>query len=294
MTWLRRPAPEVVDALGLTGRFDSPRFRFSLPLGPGGGKGSPLAAPWHFTLADGAGRSLAPGQDVWVSNLPVPQPPEVLRERSLPGSDAAAFDRSGATAAELVLRALARVLPGGLGKARAVLDWGCGCARVGRYLLPRLGQRYLGLDTDSAAITWCRAALPGARFTVSPAAPPLDLPAASLDVVLGLGVMPHLDPPAQAAWLAEFARLLRPGGVALLTSLGKMGWVAAARRPADFLAWRREGWRVLRQAGPGRPLVLSQTPAQVHRAWGQQLEILEVQEGGMGGYQDLVLARKRG
>ncbi|WP_149535621.1 class I SAM-dependent methyltransferase [Siccirubricoccus phaeus] len=302
MTWLRRPAPEVVDALGLAGRFDSPRFRFSLALGgegqgEGQGKGkraAPLAPPWHVTLADAAGRSLAPGQDVWVPAAAVPQPPEVLRQRAHPIGDAAGFDRSGASAAELVARALGRVLPGGLARAKGVLDWGCGCARVGRYLLPLLGPRYLGLDSDSAAITWCRAALPGARFAVSPPAPPLELRDATMDAVLALGVMPHLDQPAQAAWLAELARVLRPGGIALLTSLGKMGFVAASRRPAEFLAWRREGWRVLRPAAPGRPFLASQLPEQIHRAWGQHLEILEVQEGGMGGYHDLVLARRRG
>jgi len=287
MTWLRRPAPELVDALGLAGRYEAPRFRFALPLAQAGDP-----ALRHLSLTDARGRVLAPGQDVWLSAAAVPQPPEPLRLLSQRGTDAAGFDRSGSSTAQLLLRALARHVKGGVAALGTVLDWGCGAARVGRYLLPVLGRRYLGVDPDAAAIAWCREALPEGRFEVSPAAPPLAFATGTIDCVLGIAVFTRLDEARQLLWLEELARVLRPGALGLFTTFGRGAWVAAARRPAEFLRWRRQG---LAELAPGRPgeAVMSHGIGYIQRVWTRHFEMIDVQEGGIGGYQDLIIMRKR-
>ncbi|GGC53245.1 hypothetical protein GCM10011504_34480 [Siccirubricoccus deserti] len=196
MTWLRRSEPFIVDPLGLAGRFERPRFRFGLPLAA---VGDP--ALLHLSLREPSGRPIAPSQDIWVSAAPVPQPPEMLRQRVHGPGDAAGFDRTGCTIAHLLARVLERRVPGGFASFGTVLDWGCGCARVGRYLLPALPGRYVGVDPDAGAIGWCRANLPGGRFEVISTDPPLPFATGGVDCVIGVSVFTHSDggPPAALA-----------------------------------------------------------------------------------------------
>jgi len=50
--------------------------------------------------------------------------------------------------------------------------------------------------------------------------PPTGLPAQGFDLVYGISVLSHLSEPDQFAWLAELARLTRPGALLLLSTLG--------------------------------------------------------------------------
>jgi SAM-dependent methyltransferase len=103
---------------------------------------------------------------------------------------------------------------------RRVADFGCGhAATLGRSLAPRAGSMLavdVSLHPDVYADPRVRAiegALPGVLAT---------LPDASLDVVLCVSVLEHLDDPETT--LAEFRRLLAPRGRCLLnvpTWLGK-------------------------------------------------------------------------
>lgn len=105
---------------------------------------------------------------------------------------------------------------------RDVLDVGCGTGRllVGWHSddpLRRLG----GVDIDAELIGWNREHLGGvARWEIGSVWPPLDLPAASFDVIQFASVFTHLPLDCQRAWLAEVRRLLRPGGRAMISLHG--------------------------------------------------------------------------
>jgi SAM-dependent methyltransferase len=109
-----------------------------------------------------------------------------------------------------------------LASFRDVLDFGCGCGRILRFLRGRAapGARLRGTDIDRPAIAWCREHLPYASFATNDGLPPLDAPDGAFDLVYAISVFTHLDADRQRAWAAELARITRPGGVVLLTLHG--------------------------------------------------------------------------
>ena len=107
-----------------------------------------------------------------------------------------------------------------------VVDWGVGCGRVMRQFwedapaqapMPRL----IGLDIDPVNVDWCRAHL--AKFASFDllALDGFALPTGSVDLLYGISVMTHLSEHHQHLWLAEIRRILRPGGIAILTVHGE-------------------------------------------------------------------------
>lgn len=102
-----------------------------------------------------------------------------------------------------------------------VLDFGCSSGRHLRVLQAwRPVVRWTGCDPNRPAIEWASTHLPGIEFFVSPQEPPLDLEPASLDLAFAVSVWSHLAPEPAERWLAELHRLIRPGGLLVLTVQG--------------------------------------------------------------------------
>ncbi len=102
---------------------------------------------------------------------------------------------------------------------RDVLDFGVGCGRIARWMAPRVvagGGRFHGSDLNRRLAAWCAANLPG-RYGTNGLRPPLRLGDGAVDLVYAYSVLTHLREPAARAWLEEVARVLRPGGLALLS-----------------------------------------------------------------------------
>jgi SAM-dependent methyltransferase len=107
-----------------------------------------------------------------------------------------------------------------LDQLESVLDFGCGCGRVTRWWSGFPGT-VAGSDVSDAAIEWCRANLPFARFELNALPPPLVFEDESFDLVYALSVFTHLTADLQLAWRDEVRRVLRPGGLLLLTTHGR-------------------------------------------------------------------------
>jgi SAM-dependent methyltransferase len=125
----------------------------------------------------------------------------------------------------------------GIAPDHSILDVGCGWGRLAMPLAQRLGPdgRYLGMDAAAEAIAWCRRHIAEAdpRFRFhhadirnSYANPRGRIPAARasllpweerFDRIVAFSLFTHLLPEALARYLAEAARLCRPGGALVAT-----------------------------------------------------------------------------
>ncbi len=100
--------------------------------------------------------------------------------------------------------------------AKRVLDMGCGCGRIARHV-PRISDAELfGVDYNPTLSNWCSKNLPG-HFTRNKLTPPLNFPDQHFDAIWLLSVFTHLRIETQNQWLQEFHRVLRPGGIVVIT-----------------------------------------------------------------------------
>jgi ubiquinone/menaquinone biosynthesis C-methylase UbiE len=103
-----------------------------------------------------------------------------------------------------------------------ILDWGCGPARVLRHLPAILNEScsLFGTDYNKSTINWCRNNLNKINFSANELLPPLNYPDSEFDVVYGISIFTHLSEKMHAAWMNELTRILKPGGILLLTTQG--------------------------------------------------------------------------
>lgn len=166
-------------------------------------------------------------------------------------------------------------------RMQRLLDFGVGTGRMLVHFLPFRLELY-GVDVNPAAVEWTAQKLGGlARIELSRLEPPLRFESGFFDLVMGNSVFTHIPYAAQPGWVAELARVLKPGGAALIL----------VHDFAKFPPERRsEGWA---ERGEGRGLHHNTYVTREHLAvlWGPHFELLEIREFPPG--QALVVARRR-
>ena len=141
--------------------------------------------------------------------------------------------------------ALLTELLGGVA-GHAVLDLGCGDGRLAMRLAAA-GAHVVGLDADPVVLRAAAARAAAAREAVvfaSGRAEALPFAAASFDVVVAVTVLCFV-PDAEAVF-HEVARVLRPGGAAVIGELGRWSLWALRRRIRGWLGnrlWRAAHFR---------------------------------------------------
>jgi SAM-dependent methyltransferase len=105
---------------------------------------------------------------------------------------------------------------------RRVLDAACG-EGYGASLLAAVAAGVVGVDIDAATIAHASARYgDGTRIRfVEGSCATLPLPDASFDVIVSFETIEHLAAADQPAMLAEFARVLAPGGIVVISSPNK-------------------------------------------------------------------------
>jgi SAM-dependent methyltransferase len=129
----------------------------------------------------------------------------------------------------------------------SVLDFGCGVARQIvqlRRLFPQM--KLSACDVDDAAVDYVRTAFPEVAAYTNRFDPPLEYSDGRFDLVYSVSIFSHLTLADQGKWLAELARVTRPGGVLCLTVMGahaidRWGGLDAAGREVAHRALAERG-----------------------------------------------------
>ncbi|WP_242403409.1 class I SAM-dependent methyltransferase [Asaia platycodi] len=100
-----------------------------------------------------------------------------------------------------------------------LLDFGCGWGRILRIFMKDIRPEHLfGIDSTSRFLMEARRCNPALGFLQTGLAPPTMITAGSFDLIVSFSVFSHLDEFIAGLWINEFHRLLRPGGLAVITT----------------------------------------------------------------------------
>jgi SAM-dependent methyltransferase len=165
----------------------------------------------------------------------LPLPPARLRVLVDGEGDPERFLRAADEIAATIGRTLAAA-GAPLDDLEAVLDFGCGCGRVARRWATLSGPELHGCDYNRALVAWCRDNLTHMEFRENELEPPSPYADGTFDLVYAISILTHLTEPLARAWMADWVRILRPGGLLLFSThgdafRGSLG--AAARRQYD-------------------------------------------------------------
>jgi len=220
----------------------------------------------------------------------LPLPPQEMRLLSAGSAQPERFIASGKTGCEWLRTTLARHGVS-LDDGTDILEFGCGAGRYLRHLAHHAGS-VVGVDYNPYLLAWTKANLRFARFAVCGPRPPLPEPDDLFDVVYAVDVFSHLEDSAQVAWFDELARVLRPGGLMVITLHG------ASRTENLSMELRRtfgEGrLAVLRPSLSGTNGCAAYHPrAYVERVFGQRLPLIEhAEQAAQELRQDVAVFRK--
>jgi len=183
-----------------------------------------------------------------------------------------------------------------------ILDFGCGCGHVLRYmgeLAP--AASFHALDFSAEAASWCAANYPTEVrrgrfiFVAADGRPPAKLCPDYFDVVYAASAFTRLPEDQQHRWLAELRRVAKPEGLLVIAAQGD----AAARRQLsaeDRRSLEQQGFLFKPRGGAGghpQPCGAAwHTRAYIDRVWSKYLRVAGHIPAGMAGDRDLVLCVK--
>lgn len=268
---------------------------------------------WYWAHATGRARH------PWLAELLPGLPDAALQERFTGESGEGAL-RAGFEAFRIFRDAYERHAKP-LAECRGVLDFGCGWGRILRFFLRDVpAERLVGADHSEAALEAARATNRWCRFELVEPHPPTHLAAGSFELVYLFSVFSHLPEAMHLELLAEFERLLAPGGILIATTRGRDFIEGSARLARDPELARKPDWlrvsagvfgdaeRALAQHDAGRFCYGSHglegrwsfwgeaaiPQSYVEREWSARFELCEWISDRRRCSQDVIVARKRG
>jgi SAM-dependent methyltransferase len=156
--------------------------------------------------------------EIGADGLRIPDP--LLLVSTTGTDDIETYLESGRLAKASIIRALA-AHGYDIATMDCILDFGCGCGRVLRHWRALANTKVYATDVDTRAVKWCRENLSFADITACHPEPPLSYDSEFFQLMYALSVLTHLSEPSQKAWLREWHRILRPGGILLFSLHGE-------------------------------------------------------------------------
>jgi SAM-dependent methyltransferase len=173
-------------------------------------------------------------QDIWVplralleKTVILPDGPRMRRTQG--NAEAFWYATYGVTSAQMLNEVTETYFGKQLSAYQEICDWGAGCGRVVQ-AVHRIAPRsnITGIDIDRDNMEWCERSIPFATFAPISLFPPTPFSDASFDLLYGISVFTHLAKDAFEAWRDEIYRIIKPGGVVLVTIHGSASTVSVA------------------------------------------------------------------
>jgi SAM-dependent methyltransferase len=156
------------------------------------------------------------------------------------------------------------------------------------------GPDFYACDIDAAAVEWCRRNLAFLNTAVNQLDPPLPYVTEAFDLVYAYSVFTHLPEHAQRPWIEELSRVMRPGGLLLISTHGDATLDRIVE--PDLRARYQRGELAVRFPHDAGSNLCSayHPPGYVRLLLTPAFECVSAQPGGMPGFgdHDIYLARK--
>lgn len=174
-----------------------------------------------------------------------------------------------------------------------ILDFGCGSGRVLRHLKSPSWELH-GCDIDHQAIDWSSRALRSAKLQVCSVMPPLPYPDATFDAIFSVSVFTHFSPEEERAWKDELARVLKPGAVLIVTTMGAsvLGNFPLFDTEPNRNRLQNDGALYFRKSASFNGNAAFHTPQAITRVFSPSFTLLRWYQQGSDGFQDLSVLRK--
>jgi SAM-dependent methyltransferase len=185
---------------------------------------------------------------------------------------------------------------------KIMLDFGAGVGRTLHYF--NLNDNYLlyACDVDLSAVEYLTKSFPKVQVSNNKFEPPLIYPSDFFDIIYSVSVWTHLPLNLQEPWLDEMHRILKPGGLALITIIGVYGYKRKTHLQAVNYSCEElisEGIKycdykdIENNPGVGKSYGATyQTIDYTRNHWNKKFSILDIQEGIIDNLNDLVILRK--
>jgi len=174
----------------------------------------------------------------------------------------------------------------------SILDFGCGCGRIIRHWKTLTGPQLYGTDYNPRLIEWCQENLSFAEFGTNELASRLSYKDNRFDFIYAISVFTHLDENLQHFWISELTRVLKPGGILLITVHGRDRFFQLTHR--EIQEFESGQLIVRREKKQGTNYCSAYHPEQyVHRDLAKGLTVVDfVPTGAKDGSQDVYLLQR--
>lgn len=162
---------------------------------------------------------------ILIQNIEIPIPPPLCRPGYAPNNNQLYLDwgkRDHDFIMNLTKMHLGREL-----KDIKILDWGCSSGRVLRHFYDQIKMNnwsLYGVDIQEYLVEWMRLYFPkDIQISTCNTLPHLPFPDHHFDVIYGFSVLTHTKYLVDA-WLMEFKRILKPGGLCIQSIQDEFAW----------------------------------------------------------------------